>query len=306
MWGGGGSASAQPRPDVAIWVSADTVTAGEPFLINIESSTPAHRGIAFPPAADSVFGELEVLGRSDVHTRRVGAGHAIDSVSYTVRTSARDSVRIPPIPIRVDAATGTLTTFTKPRAAKVRARPQSAILNPFEQSASDPFRWLVLALVVSGALYGAVSRWTGVREERPSQEEPSPDTDQVDPDAYDDAARTLDELAARDLTDPATVEAVHVTLADVVRTYVSRRLGIATEDRTTEDLLAVLEHRSDVPPEALEALRPALEQADRVKFAATRPDPSDTEEALQAAVTALDVLKDTSSPVDSSHDTGRR
>ena len=93
----------------------------------IESSTPAYRGIAFPSAAaDSVFGDLEVLDRSDVYTRPVGSGYAIDSVSYTVKTPARDSVRIPRVPIRVDAAAGTLTTFTVLRTVQVADRRDGA------------------------------------------------------------------------------------------------------------------------------------------------------------------------------------
>lgn len=299
-WGLLGAALAQPRPDVTLWVAADSVTTGEPFALNIESSTPAHRGIAFPPATDSIFGELEVLRRSDVHTRRAGSGYAIDSVSYTVRTSARDSVRIPRVPIRVDAATGTLTTFTLPRTVKVQAARESAVPNPFGRDAPKALPWLVVALVAGGALYGATHLWGERRNEShglgPPSPEPSSAPGDADADPYQAATTRLRELQARDRTDPAAVEAVHVTLASVVRTYLSQRLGIATEGRTTAELLAVLDHRSDVPPEAVEPLRTALEQADRVKFAAARPDPATTDAALRTARTALDRLEAAPSP----------
>jgi hypothetical protein len=309
-WGLFGAALAQPRPDVTLWIPGDSVTTGEPFALTIESSTPAHRGIAFPPATtDTAFGELEVLGRSDVYTRRVGAGYAIDSVSYTVRTSARDSVRIPRVPIRVDVAVGTLTTFTLPRTVKVQAARESALPNPFGWDASGRLPWLVLALVVGGALYGVAHLWRERRDESPardtrSSEPPSPPGD-ADADPYDAATAQLRELEARNWTDPATVEAVHVALADVVRTYLSRQLDIATEERTTEDLLALLDRRSDVPADAIEPLRTALEQADRVKFAAARPAPAAVEDTIEAARSALDRLEDTFHPVPPSHDAGR-
>ncbi len=310
-WGLLGAASAQPRPDVTLWVPADSVTTGEPFILTIEGSTPAHRGIAFPSAtADSAFGDLEVLNRSDVHTRRVGSGYAIDSVSYTVRTSARDSVRIPPVPIRVDAAAGTLTTFTEPRAVEVRAGRELLTPRPLEEEPWGPLRWFGLAAIVGGALYGAAYLWTGLREavgsrrERASEQRPAPT--ESDPDPYAAATRQLRELQSHDLTEPDAIEAFHVALADVVGTYLSQRMGITTEERTTEDLMTVLDRRTDVPPEAADHLRTVLEQADRVKFAAARPDSATATEALQAARTALNILEDAAPSTSPAFDADRR
>lgn len=305
VWGLLEAARAQPRPDVTLWVPADTVTAGEPFAVTIESSTPAHRGISFPPAtADSVFGGLEVLNRSDVHTRRVGGGYAIDSVSYTVRTSARDSLLIPSVPIRVDAAAGTLTTFTEPRALRIQARSGSALPSPLNTDAPTPIAWLVLALAGVGVLYGVVHLWGGLPTERASQSEemsgepPSFAATETEatPSPYETAIQRLDDLRSQDLNDPSTVEAVHVTLAHVLRTYLSRRLGLRTEGRVTDDLLAGLDRRSDVPPEAVALLRAVLKQVDRVKFASARPDPAATKAALADARTALDHLEAALSP----------
>lgn len=305
VWGLLGAAWAQPRPDVTLWVPADSVTTGESFALTIESSTPAHRGIAFPPAtADSVFGGLEVLTRSDVHTRRVGGGYAIDSVSYTVRTSARDSLLIPAVPIRVDAATGTLTTFTEPRALRIQARSGSVLPSSLNTDTLTPIAWLVLALAGGGVLYGTVRLWSGLLNRKEPQSEevsgqkqsPAATETEATPSPYETAVQQLDDLSSQELTDPSTVEAVHVTLAHVLRTYLSRRLGLTTEERTTDDLLAALDRRSDAPPEAVAPLRTALVQADRVKFAAARPDPATTKAALRAARTALAHFEDSSSP----------
>lgn len=300
-WGLLGAAAAQPRPDVTLWIPTDSITEEESFALTIEGSTPAHRGIAFPPAtADSAFGDLEVLDRSDVHTRRVGGGYAIDSVSYTVRTSARDSVRIPPVPIRVDAAVGTLTTFTEPRTVRVHAGRLSPALRPFRGESPNALGWFVLAVVVAGAFYGAARLWGGVRDEKASPEESSsessPASSDADPSPYEDALQQLRALRSRDRTDPATVEAVHVALADAVRAYLSRRWDVAAEERTTAELLDVLARRPDVPPDVVQPLRTALEQSDRVKFAAARPDSAATDAALDNVKAALDRLEEASSP----------
>jgi hypothetical protein len=301
VWVLGGTTAAQPRPDVTLWIPADSVPPGEPFALMIESSTPAHRGIAFPPAtADSVFGSLEVLRRSDVYTRRVGGGYAIDSVSYTVQTSARDSIRIPPVPIRVDAAVGTLTTFTEPRAVWIADDPDSFTSSARAQKGSSRLPgvgWMLVGLVAAGV--GGSYLWYRSRENHSSQEA-SPSTESpatgeaTSP--HESAIRRLDALQSSDLSTSDDVEAFYVTLADVLRTYLSRRWALATEERTTQELMTLLDRRTDVPPSAIEQLRHVLEQSDRVKFAGVRPDSSTAEEALHSARTVLNLLEEASSP----------
>lgn len=305
-----GTGAAQPRPDVTLWIPGDSIPSGEPFALMIESSTPAHRGIAFPPAtADSVFGSLEVLSRSDVYTRQVGGGYAIDSVSYTVQTSARDSFRIPAVPIRVDAAVGTLTTHTVPRTVWVAdGRNRSSASMRAEEPARFPnWGWLLIGLVavISG---GSVYLWHRSREADASQKESastrSPKREKAPSAPHEAATRRLDALPSSDLSTPDAVETFYVTLADILRTYLAHRWDLATEKHTTQELMVLLDRQTGVPPSAIEQLRRVLEQSDRVKFAGARPDPSAAEEALQAAQRALDLLEEAPSPTPSPGATG--
>jgi len=289
-----GTGAAQPRPDVTLWIPADSVRAGEPFDLVIEGSTPAHRGIAFPSATvDSAFGDLEVLRRSDVHTRQVGNWYAIDSVAYTVKTSARDSVRIPPVPIRVDAAVGTLTTFTVPRTVRI-TDPRGGSSSRVVEEPSGPVAWWVLIGLVAAGLGGGIYLWGRFRHgnwdrETDSSEEPSAATD-ADSAAYEAAVHQLRTLQTSNVAEPDAVEAFYVALADVLRTYVSRRWDIATEGRTTQELVRSLDRQADLPSTVVERLQRILEEADRVKFAGARPSPSTAEETLQTARAVLDAL----------------
>lgn len=304
MWVLMGTTVAQPSPDVTLWIPGDSVPADDAFALMIESSTPAHRGIAFPTAAaDSVFGDLEVLDRSDVYTRPVGSGYAIDSVSYTVRTSARDSVRIPPVPVRVDAAVGTLTTFTVPRTVQVADRHDGSSSGAQREEASGLSAWWwTLIGLVAVMLGGGVYLWREAHADLSSREENAPVeasvVEEVPPSPHETATRRLGELQSSDLSTPDAVESFYVTLADVLRTYLSRRWDLTTEERTTQELMTLLDRHADVPPTATEQLRHVLEQTDRVKFAGARPDPSAAADALETARAALDDLEAASSRSD--------
>jgi len=304
MWVLTGMTVAQPRPDVTLWIPGDSIPADDSFALMIESSTPAHRGIAFPSAdADSVFGDLEVLDRSDVYTRPVGSGYAIDSVSYTVKTPARDSVRIPRVPIRVDAAAGTLTTFTVPRTVQVADRRDGSSPDAQREKASGlPAWWWTLIGVVAVILGGGVYLWREAHADASSHAESAPveasAAETASPSPHETATRRLDELQSSDLSTPDAVESFYVTLADILRTYLSRRWDLTTEKRTTRELMTLLDRQADVPPTAIEHLRHVLEQTDRVKFAGARPAPSAAADALETAQAALDDLETASSRFD--------
>ncbi len=287
-----GAACAQPRPDVALWVEGDSVTAGAPFVLNIESSTPAHRGIAFPAAADSVFGDVEVLDRSEVYTRGVGGGYAIDSVSYTMRTFARDSVRIPPVPVRVDVAVGTLTTHTEPYTVWVRSgRDGTFFTSVLADRGTGVGQWGLRALIGIGGFCGGAYLWGTFRNNTSSSQQDSERPATVS-DPHEAAAQHVRALQSRDLSTPEAVETFYVDLSTVVCTYLSRRLSITTAERTTSELVTVLDRRADVPAEAVAALRAALEQSDLVKFAAARPDPDTAKDTAQSVQKGIDAIED--------------
>ena len=118
------------------------------------------------------------------------------------------------------------------------------------------------------------------------------------PSPHETATRRLDELQSSDLSTPDAVESFYVTLADILRTYLSRRWDLTTEKRTTRELMTLLDRQADVPPTAIEHLRHVLEQTDRVKFAGARPAPSAAADALETAQAALDDLETASSRSD--------
>lgn len=289
--------SAQPRPDVTSWVEPDTIRRGEPFILNVTANTPAHREVWFPDAdADSsVFGDLTVLRRSKVYTRPVGVMYAIDSVSYTMTTSARDSVRVPPIPVRVGAAMDTVQTETLPFVVPITDQRGQMVLGEVEAGSSFPGRmgWSLLGLVVVAGLGGGVYLWrrTGTEEASTQSGLVSSDGSDSARSPYEQARERLENLRSRDLTEGEAVEAVYVALSGTISDYLALRLAVAARERTTSELLVLLRRHEKVPDSAIGPLRDVLEEADLVKFAGHRPDAGTARKHVQEALAALDAIE---------------
>lgn len=291
-----GSAVAQPRPDVTSWIEPDTVVSGEPFTFNVTANTPAHRAVWFPDAdADSsVFGPLTVLRRSEVHTRPVGVMYAIDSVAYTVTTAAQDSVRIPPIPIRVDAATDTVVTQTQPFTVPVVTRNADPMLSVSAPASvpSERVGWGLLGLAVVAGLGGALYVWrrVGVGASSGAAAVESSGSDHRRR-PYEQARAELEPLQKRDLEGAEAVESVYVALSGTISDYLSRRLEVAARERTTSEVLGLLRRHEQVPQSAARRLREVLEKADLVKFAGRRPAAGMAREHVREALATLESIE---------------
>lgn len=291
---GGTHASAQPRPDVASWVEPDTIVSGEPFIFNVTASTPAHREVWFPEASadSSVFGPLTVVRRSKVYSRPVGVMYAIDSVAYTVTVEARDSVQIPSIPVRVDAAADTVVSRTQPLTIPVVTRGAPSMLSGGE-AAPGPMEavgWGLLGVVVIAGLGGGLYVWR--RDEATSPTDSASavlDAAESDRSPSTAARQKLSALEAR--TETGDVESVYVTLSEVIQGYLARRFDMAARESTTSELLASLREHEAVPAPARERLQVVLEEADLVKFAGRRPEVSTAHEHLLAVRVALDAIE---------------
>jgi hypothetical protein len=98
----------------------------------------------------------------------------------------------------------------------------------------------VLAGVAIALLGGGTYLWTSAR----GADAPAPtteDTTDEAPTPQEVAMRRLRALQSRTLTDPDAVESLYVALSDTLRTYLSRRLGVAARERTTREVRAALE-----------------------------------------------------------------
>lgn len=290
-------ASPAQAQSVRLHVSADSVSVGERFTVSLVAT---HRFSSTPlfPAADGgseVFGDLDVIRRADPQHRDLDTdepGMRVDSVAYEVTTFALDTARVPALPVRFAAEGDTTTAATNPKLIPVRSTvpPDAQGLRDLAPLATFPgplWPWLLLILAGLVILGGLAYYW---RQRRSSDDASERDAAPAPPPTppIEEARQRLQKLRQTNLESLDDPTPFYVELADLLRTYLARRLSVPALERTTAELLSALRRHPQVPDQAIAAVQSALEQADLVKFADARPNPPDHRAALDAAETALD------------------
>lgn len=298
------SAVAQPARVDAI-VLADSVRVGEPFTLALVAEHSFNTEVLFPApdAGPVLFGDLEVIERTDGERRYLGAarpGTRVDSVAYTVRTFALDSARVPALPVRVVAGDDTILVGSPSQRIPVISvvGPDAQALRDLAPLASFPqplWPWVLLAVATLG-LVGLLAYWWWTRHVEPPEPPPHDAPPEVDVDAYDEAVEALARLAAMDVADDDAMDPFYVALSSLLRRYLAQRLDLRVLERTTREVVEDLEGHGSVPSGAARRVRAVLELADLVKFAEARPAPSDADKALRETRAAIEAIEDRASP----------
>lgn len=281
--------------EVRAVVSEDSVRVGEPFTLSLVVIHRDRASVTFPPAeADDVFGDVEMLDRTSVTTRYQGSDEEvrIDSVAYEATTFAIDTAHVPAVPVQLVTDADTVRAASDPIQIPIRSalpsNPEG--LRGLAPLASFPrayWPWVALGGAVLVLLAGLVYYW----RRRRATTEPAPAPEPSGP-PHEAARRRLQVLEnTTDWNDPEALENFFVELSATMRLYVARRLGIATLERTTRELISALRAETPLPAAAIDATRDVLEQADLVKFADRRPVARDGRTALQQARTAIDDIE---------------
>ena len=287
-------AEAQLTPRIEARVSADSVKIGERFTLTLVAERAEETEVVFP-AADAgapLFGDLHVLGRGAVQTRRPSEARRIDSVAYEVATFALDSARVPILPVRLVAGDDTTVAGSAPRVVPVGSvvGPDAEGLRAPALLASFPrplWWWGVLGLTTMALLAGLAYVWWRRTGEEVASETP----DEGPKDPYEAASNRLQRLERRNPSGREACTAFYVDLTETLRVYLARRVGVRALERTTPEVLAALRHRPEVGDRVVRRLEGVLEQADLVKFADAQPPPEESQSVLQDAQDVLDSLE---------------
>ncbi|MEM1056526.1 MAG: hypothetical protein AAGI52_13470 [Bacteroidota bacterium] len=288
-------ASAASAQEVRLHVLADTVALGEAFEVAIAADHPPGTQVAFPEVPRDRTAEssallslggveatdrrrLESLVRGDVRT---------DSVVYRALAFAADTARVGPVEVAYVSAGDTIRVASPSALVQVRQLVRDANAEPEPPALPFPFPspvpvWIALGLL--GVAVATLAFW-GVRRflRRPARGTGPP---RVLP--YPEATARLDALAA-DLPTPETAQKWLFALADALRTYVERRLGVPAKERTTRELDAAL--APVLPDEPRRTLRNVLRVCDRGKFADLRPGAEAAREVLARAHEAVGAIE---------------
>jgi hypothetical protein len=110
-------------------------------------------------------------------------------------------------------------------------------------------------------------------------------------DPYDEARKQLAVLERENISP----KLFYSRLVDIFRLYIFRRKGIASLQKTTDDLVLQLKSL-DLPAENYNALAQALRLSDFVKFAKYEPGDLDNKTSFLAVKTSIDLIEKTNSP----------
>jgi len=292
--GGRQRAVAQSSPRIEARVAADSVKIGERFTVRLVAEHDADAAAVFP-ASDvgaALFGDLHVVQRGAVQTRRASTTRRVDSVAYEVTTFALDSARVPILPVRLVAGPDTTVVGTVPQVVPVRSvvEPDDEVLRTPAALASFPWPlwvWgalLLSALALAGGLVYAWRRWG-------KEDASASDADDDPPPPYREAMERLQGLERRNPTGPAARKAFYVDLTDTLRVYLARRLGVRALEQTTAEVLTALRRQPEVQEVVLRRLQTVLQQADLVKFADAEPSLERSQSVLEDARSVIDALE---------------
>ncbi|MCF8336066.1 MAG: hypothetical protein K9H65_05640 [Bacteroidales bacterium] len=280
-----GIASAQPFQAEA---SLDTnkILIGDQIYLNINVVQPENARVSFPDIEKQVSPAVEILESSkrDTITRE---GNDIEiRQRFLVTSFDTGQVDLPSFtfPYRYDSRKGSVET--SPLAMTVQAVRVDTTRNIFDIKApfgapvtfmeALPYIAGILALILLGWLVYYIIK-------KRKRKEPFIASRKPEEPAHVYAFRELNKLKEEALWQHDQVKRYYSRLSEILRTYLWKRYGIKTLERTTDEILDSLE-KSDFSGDHLyRRLEDTLRLSDLVKFAKMVPSPSENKQCLDFA-----------------------
>ena len=253
-------------------------------LVATVTAAPARVEVGLPVRLSLVFrgkdaGAAEVawpaeLGPFSVKpvAPREGERFAAELVTFDA-----GNLEIPAIPVTVAGRAALEAGPVAVESLSLRAGEfDPAVFHGLRGEVAEPAAWspIAIAAVAAAAVGLAATAWFLLRRRPPAAPSLAP---------HEWALGELDRLAGSDLLARGEMHGFFVRLSDIVRGFVERRFGIDAPDRTTREFLNEARRSPLLGEERRAVLAAFLREADLVKFAGARPDPSRCDEALAVA-----------------------
>lgn len=288
---------------VRAYVSADSVRVGDRFSLTVVAEHTFVEDPIFPAteAGEEFFGDLEVLAVQGAGSRLASdavAGTRIDSLIYEVTTFALDTAFVPSVPVFfvVDEDTSFFASYpiTLPIISLV---PEDAEgirdLAPIAEFPINPWPWILGILLFIALTAGLYYYWQRRRAllANTVYEAPVPRISPLEEAIQ--RLRTLEKSAK--LQEESQIKPFYVELTEILRVYLSRRLGINAMESTSYELLGDLNQlvkKDKVSSESLHLTKRVLNVADLVKFADMLPAAEVGHQAFREARKILDEVEE--------------
>lgn len=280
-------------------VKVDTadILIGEQTTLHVTVTTDPNRRIIIPLPSDTLMTGVEVISVSDADST-VADGRLVIRRDILVTSFDSSLYLLPPF-VAIDGAD---TIESDQVALKVSTVPVD-VDNP-EQFydikdvwkppfvLADYYPWIfgvLTALFIICVIGYLVQRYRRHRSEVPVK----PAEPELPP--YEVAIRELDSIKDQKLWQQGLNKEYYTQVTDTLRRYISRRYGVNAMEKTSEEILAIIERETD-ERSVYDTLRQVLRLSDYVKFAKLHPLPDENDESMRNAYLFVNQTKRTEAP----------
>ena len=280
-------------------VKVDTadILIGQQTTLHVTVTTDPNRRIIIPLPGDTLMTGVEVLSVSDADST-IADGRLVIRRDILVTSFDSSLYLLPPF-VAID---GSDTIESDQVALKVSTVPVD-VDNP-EQFydikdvwkppfvLADYYPWIfgiLTALFIICVIGYLVQRYRRHRSEVPVK----PVEPELPP--YEVAIRELDSIKDQKLWQQGLNKEYYTQVTDTLRRYISRRYGVNAMEKTSEEILAIIERETD-ERSVYDTLRQVLRLSDYVKFAKLHPLPDENDESMRNAYLFVNQTKRTEAP----------
>ena len=280
-------------------VKVDTadILVGEQTTLHVTVTTDPNRRIIIPLPSDTLMTGVEVISVSDADST-VADGRLVIRRDILVTSFDSSLYLLPPF----IAIEGTDTIASNQVALKVSTVPvdvdnpekfydiKDVWKPPFVLADYYPWIFGVLTALFLICVIGyLVQRYRRHRSEVPVK----PAEPELPP--YETAIRELDSIKDQKLWQQGLNKEYYTQVTDTLRRYISRRYGVNAMEKTSEEILAIIERETD-ERSVYDTLRQVLRLSDYVKFAKLHPLPEENDESMRNAYLFVNQTKRAEAP----------
>ena len=280
-------------------VKVDTadILVGEQTTLHVTVTTDPNRRIIIPLPSDTLMTGVEVISVSDADST-VADGRLVIRRDILVTSFDSSLYLLPPFVV-IDGAD---TIASNQVALKVSTVPvdvdnpekfydiKDVWKPPFVLADYYPWIFGVLTALFLICVIGyLVQRYRRHRSEVPVK----PAEPELPP--YETAIRELDSIKDQKLWQQGLNKEYYTQVTDTLRRYISRRYGVNAMEKTSEEILAIIERESD-ERSVYDTLRQVLRLSDYVKFAKLHPLPDENDESMRNAYLFVNQTKRAEAP----------
>lgn len=292
-----GSTAGAQQTLIDVKVDTADILVGEQTTLHVTVTTDPNRRIIIPLPSDTLMTGVEVISVSDADST-VADGRLVIRRDILVTSFDSSLYLLPPF-IAIDGAD---TIASNQVALKVSTVPvdvdnpekfydiKDVWKPPFVLADYYPWIFGVLTALFLICVIGyLVQRYRRHRSEVPVK----PAEPELPP--YETAIRELDSIKDQKLWQQGLNKEYYTQVTDTLRRYISRRYGVNAMEKTSEEILAIIERETD-ERSVYDTLRQVLRLSDYVKFAKLHPLPDENDESMRNAYLFVNQTKRAEAP----------